>query len=175
MTKKDFIRILLKLICIYMLFSTLPPLFGPIVLYNQTANWDIILTMGVVLIACIAFSLWLILYPDTIINFLKLDKGFDDDLIKTDQLKTENFINFVVLIIGGMFIVHSLSPFIVDICQRIHYAVAENNSFFTTFETLDNTRLYTNILEFFIGCFLMTNYPKIAQFIAKKNKNNESE
>lgn len=173
MTKKDFIRILLKLTGIYLLFSSLPPLFGPIVTYSKE-SWEMLLGLVLIIIVFIAFSSWLIFYPDTLIKFFRLNKGFDDDEIKTDRLKSENFISFAVIIIGGIFIVHSFVPLIVDICQRVHYAVAENNSFFVSFERLDNSRLYTNIIELFIGCFLITNYSGITRFLAKKNKNNET-
>lgn len=176
MTKKDFIRMLIKLTSIYLLISSLLPLLVPISMYfhensNLVNPWGMIL----ILVAIVAFFSWLIFFPDTLINLFKLDKGYEDDQIKTDQLKSENLISFAVIIIGGIFIVQSFIPLLVDICQRIQLGVQENRSFFTTFETYDNTRLYTCILELFVGCFLIFNFPKTARFLAKKNINNESE
>ncbi len=73
-----------------------------------------------------------------------------------------------------MFILHSLAPFIIEIYQKIYASVADNESFLPSFETADNTKLYTNILELCIGFFLISNYQKVTRFLAKKNKGNES-
>lgn len=174
MTKKDFIRILLKLAGIYMLFSSLVPLIGSMTIYSQ-ADWDMLLGLAAVIIVAIAFCSWFIFFPDSIINLFRLNKGFDDDQIKTEQLKGENLISFAVIIIGGLFLVYGFVPFLVDICQRFYLSVADKSSFFLTFETLDNSRLYTYIVELFIGFFLVFNYPKISRFLAKKNLANDAE
>ena len=174
MTKRDLIRLLLKLMGILVLLNSLPLFIGQILMFRELGSWEMILYMALVLTLTFAFSSWLIFYPDSIINFFKLDKGFDDDQIKLDQLKSEKLINFVVLIIGGMFILHSLAPFLVEIGQKIYGSLSEGQSIFPVFEESDNTRLYTNIIELCLGAFLITNYSAITRFIAKKNKDKQS-
>lgn len=175
MTKKDLIRLLIKLMGVLVLLNSLPPLFGQFVFFAGNDGGKAILLMALILIATLAFSAWLIFCPDSIIKLFRLDKGFDDDQIKLDQLKSEKLISIVVLIIGGMFIVHSLAPLIIEIGQRIYASVAEKNPFLPSFENMDNTRLYTNILEVVLGLFLISNYHGITHFLAKKNTGNESE
>ncbi|PXV69138.1 hypothetical protein CLV62_101407 [Dysgonomonas alginatilytica] len=173
MTKKDFIRLLIKLMGILVLLNSLPLFIGQFAFYSRAEGWNMILYMALVLILTIAFSVWLIFYPDSIIKFFKLDKGFDDDQIKLDQLKSEKLISIAVLVIGGMFILNSLAPLLVEIGQKIYASVAEGQSIFPTFEESDNTRLYTNIIELCLGCFLITNYQKMTHLLASKNKEEE--
>ena len=173
MTKKDLIRLLIKLMGVLVLLNSLPALIGQFAFVAGSDDGKLILWPILILITTLALSALLIFCPDSIIRFLRLDKGFDDNQIKLDQLKSEKLISIAVLIIGGMFIVHSLAPLIIEFGQKIYASVAEKDPFFPSFENADNTRLYTNILQVLLGFFLITNYQRITHFLAKKNTDNE--
>lgn len=174
MTKKDLIRLLIKLMGVLVLLNSLPAFIGQFAFFAGNDGGKLIIWMILVLIATLTFSGWLIFCPDSIIKFFKLDKGFDDDQIKLDRLKSEKLISIAVLIIGGMFIIHSLAPLIIEIGQKIYASVAEKDPFFPSFSYSDNTRLYTNILQVLLGFFLITNYQRITHFLAKKNENDKT-
>lgn len=170
MTKKDFIRLLIKLLGVLVLFNSL---FTIVV---QSAfifgnGLEMFLWLIVLIIIAIGFSSWLIFYPDTIINLFRLDKGFDDNHVKIDQLKAEQLMSIAVLVIGGLFILNSFSPLLVDIGYRIQASV-NGNQLFSTFTEWDNKSLFIHIIQLCAGYLLITNYNRVTHFLISKNENN---
>lgn len=169
MTKKDFIRLLIKLLGVLILFSSLPSFFSQFALFFLDNTWEMILWIMVAFAVTIGFASWLIFYPDTIINFLKLDKGFDDNEVKLDQPNAENLISIAILIIGGLFIQHSFAPFLVNIGYKIQESIS-SNAYFSYFEAADNSSIYVNLIELGAGFFIITNFRRITRFVISKNE-----
>ena len=93
MTKKDFFRIIIKVFGLYFLvtflFSVLPSNIAFVLI--DLGWFEIIWLLAVVLIFALLFIL-LILKPDKIIGWLKLEKGFDEKRIQFEKFNSENII-----------------------------------------------------------------------------------
>ena len=90
MTKRDFFRLLIKIFTLYAVIISIFTLFPQLFLWNQIFDT---VTSGLIFIGSIlllvAFSILLVKYTDHIINFLKLDKGFDEETIILGNLNNE--------------------------------------------------------------------------------------
>ena len=104
MTKRDFFRILIKLFALYGLilnvFNYLPYNFSYMAYANDSSIYFMLL--GFVLLT-VAFFVIIVWKTDAIINFLKLDKGFDDERIEFQNFNVKNIIKFALIFIGGFF------------------------------------------------------------------------
>ena len=102
MTKKDFFRIIIKLFGLYWLISSFFSM-GQIAYFATTSNsnWFGLIYSVVVLFVLIFLFFALIFKADTIIDKLKLDKGFDEDRIEFQNFNVENILILAIVIIGS--------------------------------------------------------------------------
>ncbi len=113
MTKKDFFRIIIKLFGLYSLilviFSYIPTNMGYILREFQwvTLVWIFGLTAFVA-----SIYVFLIFKVDRIIDFLKIDRGFDDEQIILGDFTTKKIVKFAIILIGGFLVVGHLPSFL---------------------------------------------------------------
>jgi cellulose synthase/poly-beta-1,6-N-acetylglucosamine synthase-like glycosyltransferase len=93
MATKDLFRIVLRSFGLYFLatviFNYLPSIM---VLFNTMPLLSLILSVVVLLLFASIF-VQLIFKPDPIISLLKLDKGFDNELLSVKEFKLINLLN----------------------------------------------------------------------------------
>lgn len=170
MTKKDLFRILIKLGGILILINSLPTILGQLAIVWGTSGMVISMVI-LTLFFTIAFTFWLIFGTDSVIQLFKLDKGYDNNEVKVDQLKAETSVSFAVLIIGGMFILHSFSPLLIELIRIVKIA-AGSDPVVPSLEQASYVMLIVHIAEFCAGYLLISNYSRVARFLASRNKNN---
>lgn len=106
MTLRDFFRVLLKLTGLYFLIQMLIG-FLPAQLQFMTSGFDTNSTAGtliyfaIILVVCYFTFHLLIRNPDKIIDWLRLDKNYDNAQININNFSTRNIIILGLFIIGG--------------------------------------------------------------------------
>lgn len=170
MSKKDLIRLLIKIAGIILFFNYLTTFISQVTLFIITFEWSSFL----LLLASTSISVFLVIIlifsPDKVINFLKLDKGFDDEKVTFNFQHTETAVGIIILTLGGILIINNIAPLIVEIGYRIQTSV-DNNQFLSSMPTPNDKRLYVSIIEIGIGYLLMSNYKLLAQILTSKRRN----
>ncbi|HYX08032.1 MAG TPA: hypothetical protein VE912_14980 [Bacteroidales bacterium] len=114
MTTKDFFRLIIKIFGLYLiittLFSAIPGNIST-VFFMHLGLTGIIWVITIVTIILLLF-IFLIYKADTIISWLKLDKGFDNDEIHFQNFNTENILKLAVIVIGGLLILRNIPEFL---------------------------------------------------------------
>ena len=170
MSKKDLIRLLIKIAGIILFFNYLSSFISQVTLFIITFEWSSFLFLLVSTFITVSLVIILIFSPDKVINFLKLDKGFDDDRVTFNFQHTETAVGIVILTLGGILIVNNIAPLMVEIGYRIQTSV-DNNQFLSSMPTPNDKRLYISIIEIGIGYLLMSNYNLLAQILTSKRRN----
>lgn len=167
MTKRDFFRIIIKLFGLYWLISSVFSI-GQIVYFSTTSNtgWSGLLYSFIVLIVLILLFYLLIFKADTIINKLKLDKGFDEDRIEFQNFNVENILVLAILIIGATMILDSIATFLNQVYLSVKVFMS-NQSDFVTVNGQSNYHLVLSFTKIVLGYVLLTNYPAVSKFLLK--------
>jgi hypothetical protein len=165
MTKRDFFRVLIKIFGLYSLVLTVFSII-PQNISNVLFSFELEMLLLVAASVFISIGLFMILLfkSDSIINLLKLDKGFDDELIHFGNLNNENILKIALLIIGGFLIIDHTPRFLLDVVNVFKYKI--------NFSTIDGSKVnYYNLsieaLNILIGYLFISNYKAISKFIDK--------
>jgi hypothetical protein len=117
--------------------------------------------------------LYIILKPDAIIDFLKLDKGFDEDAAATIKIDGEAFAKGGLVAIAAYFFIQNFSEFLFVAYAFIKARV--NGSGFEDF--LGNTypqRTTADLviigLNLAVAWVIMTNVSAISRFLSQEEK-----
>lgn len=176
MTKRDFFRILIKIFALYSLiltvFSWIPSNLIYIV-YDFELK-PVLVTLGFI---CLAFLIYYILInkTDQIIDFIKLDKGFDDPNIVLGKLGTDKILMLGIILVGGLVLISNLADFIQYSFLAFKKEVQNDglnrildNSFGTTADYFNWTFSGINVI---LGYVLLTNYDRVTNWLNRKEKN----
>lgn len=138
MTKKDFFRILIKLFGLYILITFIFSLVSSIAYFFTSYDLDIVsiaASLGTIILLFILF-VGLILKTDTIIQWLRLDSGFDDEYIQFEKFNPKNVVKLGLIIIAGLMIINNIEVLIGQLTLYIQirdYGISdENMSKYTT-------------------------------------------
>lgn len=176
MTKTDFFRLIIKVFGLYSLivfaFSSIPKNISFVFAYADFAGiaW-LILTLAVV----IFLFAFLIYKSDSLIFWLKLDKGFDEERIELHNFNDLNILKLAVIIIGGITFLNSLPAFLS--WTLMAFKASNGNDMINgnriVFGSLrDYINWGTSFLNLIIGYLLVTNVNAISRFLSRKNKEN---
>lgn len=166
MTKKDFFILIIKLFGLYSiitaLFTALPQSVSFILLDFGVTT---VIYLLIVLIIIVALFIFLIFKSHHIVRLLKLEKGFDNDLVELGNLTTIEIVKIAILIIGGFLIIDNIPEF-------IHKTF---NAFYSDIQSQDITSNYkwnwvVNGLNILLGYLLITNINFIVQILRLGNK-----
>ncbi len=165
MTKRDFFKVLIKIFGLYSLVLTVFSII-PQNISNVLFSFDFTMLLMIVASVLISIGLFMILLfkTDSIINFLKLDKGFDEELFHFGNLNNENILKLALLIIGGFLIIDYTPRFLLDIVNVFKYKI--------NFSTIEGSKVnYYNLsirtLNILIGYLFISNYKSISKFFDK--------
>src|SRR5690606_23100509 len=113
MTKRDFFRIIIKLFALYSIILTVFNWIPSNLMYT-IYDFELIPIVSTLGFSMLAFLIYYVLITktDKIIDFLKIDKGFDDKNIEIGNLNSEKILMLGIILIGGLLIISNLSDFI---------------------------------------------------------------
>ena len=139
MTNKDFFRLMIKLFGLYqfllLIFTSLPRNLQ--LLFNDFFSISSIITLILITLFILAVYYVFVKKPDLIIDFFKLDKGFDNNEIAVCNLNSDTILQIGMVLIGGFLIVDNFSYFISSFITyfKISY-MSENLESLKIFESL---------------------------------------
>lgn len=173
MTKKDFFRILIKLFALNSLllsvFTYLPQNFRYVGFGND--NSIFILISGIVLLI-VALFIVIVWKTDSIIHFLKLDRGFDDDRIDFKNFNPKNLIKFALIFIGGFLVIDYLPMFLQNTYLGFKIEVSstpiQESDLLGTMREFNKFDWISSGLNLLLGFILLTNYSKISSWLDDK-------
>jgi hypothetical protein len=166
MTKKDLFVVIIKIFGLYWFILTI---FGVLPHVIQSFAFGFDLNMILVVIASLLISVGLLLIllfrTNSIVNFLKLDKGFDNENIQLGNLDNEGILKLAILLIGGFLILDYIPSLLFNIINAFKYRAN-----FTAVEgtNVNYFDIATGIVNIVIGYLLITNYKWLAGFFAKR-------
>lgn len=178
MTKKDFFRIVLRILGLYFLamvvFNYLPSI---VVFFHSLPFLSLILAIVVVSLFAYIFLL-LILKPDPVIRIFKLDKGFDDDALSAKRIEFVNLLKIAIIATGLFLIISHLPTFLTHLLFLLKLVVKNRNEITDHVESAlltDYISWGIKILSLIVGYLMITNYSAIARFIIKKDSEKQSD
>lgn len=139
MTNKDFFRLMIKLFGLYqfllLIFTSLPRNLQ--LLFNDFFSISSIITLILITLFILAVYYLFVKKPDLIIDFFKLDKGFDNNEITVSNLNSDTILQIGMVLIGGFLIVDNFGYFISSFITyfKISY-MSENLESLKIFESL---------------------------------------
>ena len=176
MTKRDFFRILIKVFGLYSLITTVFYFFPSNIGYLLTDFSPLIILGSLVSIGILViFCILLIRGADKIIDFFKLDKGFDDARIEIGNFNNYMIMKFALIIIGGFLIIDYIPDFIQYCFLTFKNKVSTQSKYLTDFGygIVEPFQWAVSTISIIVGYILITNYNKIASWILKKEQKNE--
>jgi len=173
MTKKDFFRIVIKLFGLYWLISSLFST-GQFYFLSFIPGFTLMAILMAVLIFLVVIILFymLIIKTDVLINWLKLDKGFDNDLIEFQNFGLDNILKLGVFIIGGTMILDNIAVFLNQsyLAFKVHTSTVADLIGLNGYSTYHWAVSFTKII---LGYILLTNYPVISKYLLKITQKKE--
>ena len=177
MTKKDFFRLLIKIFGVFAListiFSALPSNISFVI--NEIDLIGIIWLVGTLVIVVVLFIL-LVYNPDTIIKWLKLDRGFDDDRIEFQNFNTNNILKLAIIVIGGILLLKNIPAFLSHTLFAFKSQMQSdfmNDRIMKYGELRDYIYWLTSFINVVLGYLMITNYSSISRWLSKR-KSSES-
>jgi len=170
MSKRDIFKIIIKLGGLYLMFILLVDIVFTIVdLGIPRGNRDYYIFAYLILMLGIYFY-FLVYKPDLIIDWLKLDKGFDTDRFEWGGLSKTDFFEVAVFFLGAYFFIDALPPFLVQIFLAFKAEITPSSELMDTldrftsrFGVVNYKLLLQDALYLVLGYLIMTNYDIIAR------------
>ena len=135
MTNRDFFRLMIKLFGLYqfllLIFTFLPSNLQ--LIFNDFFSMSSIISIILITLFIIAVYYVFVKNPDLIINFFKLDRGFDKNEITVNNLNSDTILKIGMVLIGGFLIVDNLGYFISSFITYFKISYMKEN-----FESLKN-------------------------------------
>lgn len=177
MTKRDFFRIIIKLFGLYALiltvFTYIPSNISYVIL--QFDLFTLFWIFGFTVLTALIYIL-LIRKTDLIIDFLKIDKGFDDDRIEFENFNSQKIMQLALILIGGFLIIEYLPDFLqytyLTFKKEVSPSGLNQLEAFSFGKAKDYFDWAISGINLIVGYVLLTNYHRIIEWINKKEKNN---
>jgi len=174
MIKKDFFRIIIKLIGLYWIVTTLyaqlPYLIS--VFFKEFNSTYLPYALSYFVI-CISLFVSLVFYTDKVISLLKLDKGFDEDRIEFSNFNIGNIIKLALIIVSCILIVNNISPFINQSYNFLKLKFSMNLSDTVSYTSQNDYIWATSFVNLLSGYLILTNYPAVSSFLLKITQKKE--
>lgn len=167
MTKRDFFILLVK---VFGLYSAVTAIFGVLpnnIMFGMGGEIQIevyIWTIAVIII--VAGLFWLLTFKaDSLVDFLKLSKGFSDDRIELGNIKPVDIIRIAVFITGGLLLIRSIPGLLSQIFWSFKGEVIGQE-----FNPRDKFNIVVSGLNVLFGYLLFTNSDRVARLLDKKKE-----
>lgn len=169
MTKKDLFSIIIKLFGLYSIISFITTHLAMMVSFATITEWEPIIILWILIAVSVfcGFAVLLVFYPNVIIKWFKLDKGYDNTEAGIPKMDLSNLIKVAVIIVGFLFIIQSFSPLLVNITYLLPPLVGKGD----VAEMISRGDSYTfiHLMNLVIGYLLLTNYSAITGFLLRKD------
>lgn len=172
MTLTDFLRIILKITGIYFLVIVISNTLPSLLIFMNNMPWVSILLSVLVITFFVAIFLSLVFKPDFYIKSLKLDKGFDNNILSIKSIEFKNLIKLAIITIGIFLIIKQLPIVITHLIFLLKLFIKNKNDFSSQIEysvLTDYLGWGIKIISFIIGYLMITNNSAIAEFIIRKD------
>ncbi|MBT8196018.1 MAG: hypothetical protein HKO56_09585 [Bacteroidia bacterium] len=167
MTKRDFfiaaIRIFGLLSIVTSVFTTIPSSISYMFMHIDAYS---IVWLTLVIVILVGLFVLLIFKSGSVVNLLKLDKGFDDDRIDFGNLSSSDIVKFATFIIGGFLIIENISPFLNHIFFAFKGTVSGES-----YQKPEYFQWAICSLNLIVGYLLITNYSFVAKLFGNRNPN----
>jgi hypothetical protein len=178
MSKKDFFRLIIKLFGLYALiltiFNFIPTNIGYVI-----ADFEPVVLVWIVgvVVVIVLFYIFLIRKTDLIVDWLKLDKGFDDDRIELGNFNSKRIIQFALIIIGGFLLIDHL-PYFLQYCYLAFKEQVSPGGMAMTYDlefgkTIDYFDWAISAVNILVGYILVTNYRRVSNWLTRKDNDTE--
>lgn len=165
MTKTDFFRVLIKVFGLYSLIIALFTILPSNIFLIQDGFDLYTIIYLLVLVTIVVFLFILLIHkPNTIINWLKLDKGFDEERIYFEKLNSHNIIKLGAIIIGGLLLIDNIPSFL-----SLTYYAFKIDILGEGLKASEGIQLGRSFLNIIIGYLLVVNFERVSKLL-KENK-----
>ncbi len=177
MKTRDFFRMVIKLFGLFVLIQT-AFYYVPTNLVSQFFGIDIygfIMILAMVLLLCGIF-LGIIKKVDWIIDWLRLDQGFDEDKISLGDLNEQKIFSLVIIFIGGLLIVDYVPSFLYNLYLSFKSTANTKGleSVFYSFERVEYFDWAISCMNIILGYLLIINNSQISTWMTGKIKAKET-
>lgn len=159
MTKKDFFILIIKLFGLSALISSI---FSsvPNNIFFALNEFDVLAFFWItaVIIAEIGLFILLVFKAEKVVKLLKLEKGFENDMIELGKLRSIEIIKLGFFIVGALLFLKTIPSFLSNL-----YWAFSNEVTGETFTTQSKFNLTLNGVNLLIGYLLATNYESVAK------------
>lgn len=167
MTKRDFFRLVIKLIAFNAVLTSI--LILPTQFFNIHLGMnDVLQIIGITLLGIlvmVGLIYFVIKYTDKIINFFMLDRGYDNDRIEINSISSYQIIKLIIVFISGTLIVENVAYVFIELINVFKYnaygdvLVDDKPKYFW---------VYVRLTSIVLGVILLFNSTRISQFLDKK-------
>ena len=176
MTKRDFFRIIFKVFGLYfmvlIIFNYIPTAISYLSFQVDAFGLLLILLLGTIF--SVGLFIMLIRKTDNIIEWLKIDKGFDDERIEIGNFNGLNIVKFALILIGGFMFLDFVPNFIYQSFLAFKNEIPTNNmnsvEGFGNNGQVDYYEWAIAAVNLIIGFIILSNYNRFATWIETKNK-----
>jgi len=174
MTKKDFFRIIIKLTGIYWLLNS-SSLFIPYIisLFSREFDHTYLISNLFYLLCCILIFLLLVFHTDKFIKWLKIEKGFDEDVIEFSNFNIENLMKLALIIFSFVLIVNNFATFVMQTYYVVSVKFHMNVSDTVSFSSQNDYVWAKSFIDLLVGYLILTNYPAISKYLLKITQKKE--
>ena len=164
MTKRDFFILLIKIFGLQALIVSLFSILPTTISYTsfdgglETAS-IVIISLGVIVLLYVL----LFHYSEKVVDWLKLDKGYEDDRIDLKNFSSTNIIRLACLLLGGYLVIHNI-PTILNLL----FFIIKYDQEGLEFGVSNNLELGIGVLNLVIGYLLVTNHIFISKILEGK-------
>jgi hypothetical protein len=176
MTKRDFFRIIIRLFGLYSLILTVFN-YIPTNLSYVAFQFEPIVLLWIFGASTLVVLIYILLIrkTDLIIDFLKIDKGFDDEQIVFGNFNDKKITQFVLILIGGFLIIDYLPEFLqytyLAFKNKVSPSGLNQIEQFDFGKTIDYFNWIISVINIVVGYLILTNYNRIIKWLYRKEKN----
>jgi len=165
----DIIRLLIKLFSLFFLAYSLITILSQITMSITIGAELIYLISAAIQIVFMFLVFWLLFFKTNwIIRILKLDQGYENDMIELKDSKKEPILDLAIVIVGGIVLVKYFPIFLSNLIFAFQ-ASSGVNDVTDSYMSDMKIRIATNLLGIIIGYLLITNRRRLIKWLDKGN------
>lgn len=169
MTIKDLFRLILKLFGLYFLVAVVFTVMPNLILTLKDGDPGMLLWIVFTIILLCAIFLFLVFKADNVINFFRLDHGFDSTTIDVEKIDAVTLLKFGCIVIGGLLVVDNVAPVLSNGYQLFRGSI-QGELERTLFGAQDIKQDFAlNSINLLIGFILITNYDRVSHWLNQSN------
>lgn len=176
MTKRDFFMLVIKLFGLFAVIKALFEFIPLMIIYPDPSS---IYNYMMITASLVVLYLILIFKSGQIVRLLKLDKGFDEEMMGFENITSVEMVKIGTIIIGGILIIQNIPQFLTQCYNALSPDANEMG-----FSAYDGKKMTLSCLNLVIGYLLISNYHwveklfnrgKVVDVAEDENENEASE